>query len=568
MRSPSARAWCILVVAFAALQRLAFLLVTRNDPVFRVPYLDGAFYHGWARSLAAGQGDFRGPYFLGPLYPHAVSLLYRVASADPGIVRVAQSAIGVASTGLVYSLAARSFGVRAGVLAALAFTLYGPVVFYENLLLQESLLMALGLAAAWLVMVPQRHPLLRATAAGAALGAAALGRATVLAALPVVLWALHARGDRTPRLLAACVLACGAVITPVVLRNARQGAVAITTNAGVNFYAGNGPGANGRFREPPGVAFFRNPVFTTPHVPPAVAARALDVKAIAGTDAAADSKAWTTRTWQSIASDPGRFVGLILRRIWLVGQAREIAQVESYAFQSRRVSLLRLWFVDFGWLWPLAILGLWSGWQSARARTLMVAAFAAAMLFTCVGFFVTTRYRLAAVPFVAVLTGFGLSSAIDWVWHRHPRRTVVALAIVLVTGIATRLGARPPRGSEGWESAQMAERLYALGDLEGAIREQERAAAIVPDRLEVQLNLALYWSERGASGDLDRAERAVRELLQRAPDRALLHFNLGVLLEQRGRLDEARAAWSEALRLDPGFEPARSRLLAPKQDNK
>ncbi len=568
MRSPSARAWCVLVVAFATLQRLVFLMVTRNDPVFRVPYLDGAFYHGWARSLAAGLGDFRGPYFLGPLYPHFVALLYRIGSADPWIVRVVQSAIGVASTGLVYAIAAHCFGVRAGILAALAFTLYGPVVFYENLMLQESLLMALGLTAAWLVMVPQRRPLLRAVAVGALIGAAALGRATALAALPVLLWGVRARGDRRPHVLVACVLACSAVLAPTVFRNARQGAVTLTTNGGVNFYAGNGPGANGRFREPPGIAFFRNPVFATPQVPPAVAARALDVKSIAGTDAAADSDAWTTRTWQSIASDPARFVRLILRRIWLVGQAREIAQVESYAFQSRRVRLLRLWFVDFGWLWPLAILGVWNGWTWARTRTLMVAAFAAAMLFTCIGFFVTTRYRLAAVPFVAVLAGFGLSSAVEMVRHRNARRTAVALAIVLVAGIVTRLGARPPRGSEGWESAQMAERLYALGDLEGAIREQERAAAIVPERLEVQLNLALYWSERGASGDLERAEGTVRELLRRAPDNVLLHFNLGVLLEQQGRMAEARAAWAEALRLDPGFEPARSRLLVPTKDNK
>jgi len=181
---------------------------------------------------------------------------------------------------------------------------------------------------------------------------------------------------------------------------------------------------------------------------------------------------------------------------------------------------------------------------------------------------VTTRDGLAVVPFVAVLAGRGLSSAIDWLRHRNRRPAAVALAMVLAAGIATRLGAKPPRGSEGWESAQMAERLYALGDLEGAIREQERAGAILPERLEVQLNLALYWSERGASGDLDRAERTVRELVRRNPNHALLHFNLGVLLEQQGRLPEARSSWTEALRLDPRFEPARSRLLAHEQDNK
>ena len=561
MRNPTARTWLLLVVALATLERVVFLASTWNDPVFRIPYLDGAFYHAWARSLATGQGDFHGPYFLGPLYPHFLSLLYRIGSPDPAVARLVQSAIGVAATALVFSLASSSFGVRAGVIAACACMLHGPLLFYENVLLQESLWMALGFSAAWLVMVPQRRTLLRAALAGLLVGTAALGRATALAMLPVVLWVLRTPGGTRWRPAVACVLACGVVIAPVVVRNAKQGAVAITTNGGINFYAGNGPGANGRFREPPGVAFFRNPVFASPEIPPALAARALRVDAIAGTEAAADSRAWTTRTWQSIGHSPARFAGLFLRRAWLISQAREIAQVENYSFHAKRLPLLRLLLVDFGWLWPFALLGLWSGWSSARRRTLEVAGFVIAALFTCLVFFVTTRYRLAAVPFVAVLAGHGLSSAIGWLRSRAWSRVAVASLIVLASGVVTRLGAKPPRGAEGWDAAQMAERLYASGDLAGAIRYQERAAAILPERLEVGLNLALYWSERGASGDLDRAERAVRELVRRAPDRALLHFNLGVLLEQQGRVEEAREAWKEALRLDPGFEPARSRLL-------
>jgi tetratricopeptide (TPR) repeat protein len=571
MRNPSARTWLLLVIAFATLERVVFLASTWTDPVFRIPYLDGAFYHAWARSLATGQGDFHGPYFLGPLYPRFLSVLYRIGSPDPSVVRLMQSAIGIAATALVFSLGSRCFGVRAGVIAACACMLHGPMLFYENLLLQESLWMALGLAAAWTVMVPKRRTLLRGALAGLLIGTAALGRATALALLPVALWVLRAHGGTRWRPALACVLACGVVIAPVVVRNAKQGVVAITTNGGINFYAGNGPGANGRFREPPGVAFFRNPVFTSPEIPPAVAARALRVDAIAGTEAAADSRTWTARTWESIGQSPARFAGLFLRRAWLISQAREIAQVESYAFHAQRMPMLRFLFVNFGWLWPFALLGLWSGWNSARGRTLAVAGFMVAALFTCLVFFVTTRYRLAAVPFAAVLAGHGLSSVVGWVRGRAWSRVVVACLILLASGIVTRLGAKPPRGANGWDAAQMAERLYASGDLAGAIRYQERAAAILPERLEVGLNLALYWSERGASGDLDRAERTVRELVRRAPDRAILHFNLGVLLEQQGRLEEARACWMEALRLDPGFEPARSRLLrpnGPKKDNK
>jgi Flp pilus assembly protein TadD len=106
----------------------------------------------------------------------------------------------------------------------------------------------------------------------------------------------------------------------------------------------------------------------------------------------------------------------------------------------------------------------------------------------------------------------------------------------------------------------MAERLYALGDLDGAIREQERAQAALPERYEIPLNLALYWSERGGPSDIARAERLLRELAARRAGEPVVWFDLGVVLEQAGKLEEAIAAWREALRLDPRFEPARSRL--------
>lgn len=556
--------WWVVAASAVTAARLLFLLTTRDDPVFRVPYLDGAFYHAWARSLAEGRGDFQGPYFLGPLYPHFLALLYRMFGPEPMAVRVVQAALGIADALLVFALAQRLCGRTAATAAVALFALYGPLVFYENLLVVDPLLLGLALGALGALVLPSWRTEARGALAGFLLGLATLGRPTALLLAPCLVFAPWGRVGRR-RGLVACASVWVLVLLPVAARNARLGGgLAITTNGGVNFFAGNAPGATGRFREPPGVRFFASPVLEPGAVngalPPAVAERALTVRAVAGTEAAADSRRWTGAAWAWMRAHPLDAAVLQLRKMWLLLQAREVPQIESYSFHARRLPALRGWFVDFGWLWPLAALGLWRMRRDRAPGAGLVAAFAAALLLPCVLFFVTARHRSVALPEVACLAGCGAATLVEWVRCGSVRRVAMALAAVAPLAIGARLGGRPPRGAAGWEHAQMAERLYALGDLDGAIREQEQAGAVLPDRYEVPLNLALYWSERGAPGDLGRAERLLRELVVEHPTEAVIQFNLGVVLEQAGKVEEAVACWRETLRLEPRFEPARSQL--------
>jgi 4-amino-4-deoxy-L-arabinose transferase-like glycosyltransferase len=578
-------------LAVTLVSRLAVLAGTRGDPVFRIPYLDGAFYMTWARSLVEHHGDFAGPYFLGPLYPYFLAGIFSVWGPDLGAVRLVQSALGVLDAVIVWAITRRVFGSGPARFAVVLFALYGPTVFYENLLVMESLVTTLGLAALAIALIPSDGLRSRAAASGFLLGLASLGRPTALVALPVVLLALresqsHASGsaampaarprERGPRraahrepgvlgLAVTIAAGCLVVLLPVLVRNTRLGGgLAITTNGGVNFYAGNNSEANGRFHEPPGVRFFRDPVLTSAAqaaLPPAVAARALTVRAVAGTDEAARSRLWTQRAFGWIRTQPLDAALLLGRKVWLVLQAREIPQIESYEFHARRLAVFRFFFVDFGWLWPLAFLGVWSARRDRIRGWRSLAGFGAVMLVPCLVFFVTARYRLASVPVVTCFAGLGAW----WLAERVRRRAwgQVSLAIALLWPVAAlaQLGARPARGASGWESAQMAERLYAAGDLEAAIRFQEEAARVLSHRWEPALNLALYWGERARPGDVDRAVETLQDLARRWPGEAIIQFNLGLLLEQQGDLDAARRAWTRALEADPGFEPARSRLL-------
>jgi len=565
--------WDLACLALVVLSRMAVLVGARDDPVFRIPYLDGAFYQTWARSLATHQGDFQGPYFLGPLYPYCVALVYAVAHPDPWLVRCVQSVLGILDGVLLLLVGRRVFGVLASRVAVVLYAGYGPLIFYENLLVMESLTTTLALAALTLAVVPRGWETWRAMLVGCLVGLASLGRPTFLLALPAVLVAWSEVRRRVPRLhrfrfawlAGVAAAACLLVLLPVIVRNARMGGgITITTNGGINFYAGNNPQANGRFHEPSGVRFFRDPVLTSAAeggLPTAVAARALTVRSVAGTEEAANSRLWFGRAFAWMRARPGAAFALFLRRAWLVLQAREIAQIESYEFHARRLGVLQPFIVDCGWLWPLALLGGVSAARGGRVGWRGIAVFGVAMLVPCLVFFVTSRYRAAAVPVLALFAGFGVQELVRWSRRRDRRALLFAALLVVPVAVLARTDARPPRGAEGWGNAQMAERLYAGGDLSGAIAFQERAARQLSDRWEPALNLALYRSERGSDADLDRAIVELTALARRWPREPWVAFNLGLLLQQRGRLTEARAAWRAALAADPTFEPARSRLL-------
>jgi hypothetical protein len=89
-------------------------------------------------------------FYQDPLYAYLIALTYRVAEPDPRYVLAWQMALGVLTVVLVWRLARRYFGHTVAVCAGALALLNGPLVFYEMLLLRDSLLVCAGLMLIWL----------------------------------------------------------------------------------------------------------------------------------------------------------------------------------------------------------------------------------------------------------------------------------------------------------------------------------------------------------------------------------------------------------------------------------
>lgn len=142
-------------------------------------------------------------------------------------------------------------------------------------------------------------------------------------------------------------------------------------------------------------------------------------------------------------------------------------------------------------------------------------------------------------------------------------RAMVNLALLL---------ARYGRAAEALPLLESADRILENApevktNLANVLRQLGRSAESVPhylaalrrspDLVPALLGLAGAELETGDEAD---AERHARQVVERAPDLAAGWVVLGATLDALGRSAEARAAWSEALRLDPESDSARRRL--------
>ena len=237
-----------LALAFGLVLRLGILLNTSD---LRTPITDEAQYTQLADNLVAGNGMAWAPglptSIRPPLYPGLLALVWSVAGPDNfQAVRVVQILLALATTALVYRLGARLYSPLVGRLAAALFWLYPSFIFFNFLILTETLftfwLVAFVLAS---VVLVQTAGLPIALACGVSLGLAALTR-SVLWPLPLVLCPLLVLLTRAPlaRRLAIPVLVFAgyaAVVGPWAVRNTRLQGVptVVDTMGGINLRMGN-----------------------------------------------------------------------------------------------------------------------------------------------------------------------------------------------------------------------------------------------------------------------------------------------------------------------------------------
>jgi 4-amino-4-deoxy-L-arabinose transferase-like glycosyltransferase len=522
------------IVAFAAVSRLLYLFAYRSDPFSTYLLHDARRYHDWASALATGQVWETGAFYQAPLYPYWVAALYRIAGVEPFIVYGVQIVLGISTILLIFRIARRAYGERAALAATAIASLYGPFVFYETKLLSAT---AAVFFAALLVERMQDADAAKGDLgwliAGGVLGAGALANPSILLMLALgSTWiALDRSRAASRRVRRIALFGAGVVllVAPVTLRNYNASGewVLISANGGLTFAHGNNPNALGVYSTPPGLSgSIEQQREESRRVAEERTGRQMGDGEV--------STFWLREGLRYIVDDPVQWLALFRSKLLL-------------AFASDEQPLeynVRLDTNPFRWLFPLpfaVILGLAAvriltrdgqmGPERAEQPLFLFLLVGAA---TLLGFYVSGRYRLPALPALAAVAGCGAAVLAERVVRGSRSAGAPAATLVAVAAVS-----------------------FAYVPLvHGELRDQQAAIdPLIPGRY---LDLAGVLAGVGRT---DEAELAILEAIRRDPSSAEAYFELGVLYVNLRRLEDAAQMFATARRLDPSSANAANNLL-------
>jgi 4-amino-4-deoxy-L-arabinose transferase-like glycosyltransferase len=537
-------ALAVLFIA-ALVWRLAYLARLSDAALIASLLADERIYWDWATYLLSN--DYRGsnPYFFGPLYPYVLALVRAVAGSDVARVLIVQAVWGAAGAVLIADAARRLTGWPIGLAAGIVYAFYEMNVFFDGLILMESLLLFLEALLLWLwtrAAEPRRRTWLL-VAIGVATGLIALGRAPGALLLLPAWWLVRRREGETwrPTLVRMAVLAgvFTATIAPATLHNWRVSRefIPFTYNFGLNFYIGHHEGAIGLYKwvaGPQGVEAVRglrpDGGIESDGRDFLAATEGLDLSPRESSDA------WARKAWAWMRVHPVDVLRLAGSKVILMWNRHEQYQIESADMYRARAGPLGLPVA--GTFLFVGILGL-VGMVHARVHPIMGPALRLYVVIFMLGmlpFFVTDRYRIHLVPALVLLGALAVLA-----WSRRAPGLGRARAFLIPAGLAAGLVFLPiAHLSPGLQE------LFSATDMGTRWLDQGR-----PD-------LALVEYEKAI-----RLEAAIPNATERiTPDvRGAMFFNYAYTLRASGRMEEALGWFRRAAEASP-LNPRFSRTLA------
>ena len=527
------RAPIVLLVTIAALLKLIVVWQLADHPLVAPEIgLDTTAYAELAKRVVAGDwGLGPGLYYVSPLYIYVLAAGLALTDSFTA-VRVLQVLAGALAVGGIWTITRRWSTPRAAWFAALLAAGTGIITFYEVLILQASIDVAIttaamlaltwalqGLGARWFLIT------------GIVLGLASLNRPNMAIAAAGMAAVLLIRWKLRPAILLMAGVLIG--MAPVAIRNvvvANQWSL-VSSHGGLNFYMGNSETATGFYSEVPGIT-------------PDIKGQARDARRVAElvlgrplSDAeTSDYFMDLALTW--IREHPHQAARLFLKKLAYVFHAQHVALPYSFPFFAYDLhTALRFYAVGPWLLIPLGLVGLAVMFRQSedRSNAMVWLAFVPIYAVSVAAFFVAERYRLPLMVPLCVGSGVALDAFATKVSARQWQSLLMPMLVFgALLGLAN--WTMPSRDDRWNEGLRMTQRLAILGrDAEAEVW-VNRLSVNPPHPGEVQHKLGLQYL---LANKIDLSLKYLNDAQRLDPGQADVEYALGQALLRAGRPADA-----------------------------
>lgn len=524
---------------------------------------DMQFYNDWAQRILRGTWTDHTAFYGLPLYAYLLAGIYQVFGYNPFLPGLLQAALEGGTAVLLYKLGVQVFsrpaewskeapdengmarrGQAIGILAALGWAFFQPAQGYSVILMPTAWLVFIFWFVVWqIVKRTAAPPLWELFLLGALMGFTAMGVATILFLVPLVLAALFLRwrAALSARLIGAALIMAGVFLgaSPAWIHNyyVARDPVFLSAHSGVNFWIGNNPIATGYPKFPPGLragqqAMLQDSISTAE----AALGRPLKRSEV--------SRYWSDKARDWIHAHPGdwgRLLGTKVKNFWSAFRYDDISMLTALREQS-----IILPGIGFGLVAAFGLPGLIIACRKFPSSRWIAAAVFLHMA-SLLTVFVTERYRLAAVPGLLLFAAYGLAELREALATARYREAGVFLVLLFAS---TAFVSMPQRDATVWALDTYNSGLQALdaGQLQLARQKLDVAYAYSPSNAEINLaegNLHLELGEKEA------AKGYYFAALRLDPGHVGACNNLGVLALEESRWELAARFFRAALRQTP-----------------
>jgi tetratricopeptide (TPR) repeat protein len=517
----------LVIVLIALAVRIAYLVDISDSPYLEYPVLDSFWYDAKANDVLAGDMLASSGSFRVPLYIYFIAGCYLVFGHGFAAPLVIQAVLGAVACGLVYLIAKRLFGTLAGVTAGLALALYRMGIYSDGEILPTSFFIVFIMAAVYFALdVIDTQQMVKGLLAGLFLGIAFLTRPDVLPFTVLLLLVVLITMRLRPGVRAAV-----AILVPLIglmLALGYRNYLAFgefhvfSPQGAVNLYIGNAGFADGKTPVGPPTEYPYHITTDPSEDSITLACKQAALEHVGRELSDRELSAYYLRkTVAEIRQDPMRWLGLVLKKTYYFLNTYERSDIKLIPrFIKDHSRILKLPLVSYAVVMPLGIVGLYLAASGRKRPAWIVVAGFLAFALNGVLFFVIWRYRLPAVPFLAILAGYTVSRA----WQAMKTRALRLLLVIAAVSVGLGL--------------LSVSRLWGIRDESGEVQYIVNEGAIFMK-----------------AGMPEKAIELYREAIEIDPGSPQSYFYMGKAFATQGLIDESKEVMSKAIAISANYRP-------------